>query len=154
MNAVTFVLIKNQPLFLCYVPAFYLFFPTSFNSQRTYQSFTMNCEFVFMLPCARKSLMWSRTCVILEAAESSSAKRSHSGSPVATTRKRPRAIEIPQPLRAAPASWAMLSQRMNHTWKYSAALAKVISDGAESMQSEDLSSRIVTESEYPTVRPT
>lgn len=60
---------------------------------------------------------------------------------------RPHAIDIPKPVWAAPAGWAMLTMQIQYAWTYKAAVAKLICDGAQSMHSEDLSSRIVTQSE-------
>lgn len=60
---------------------------------------------------------------------------------------RPRAIDIPEPLRAAPAAWTTLKAQIQYAWTFKAAVAKIISDGARSMCWEDLNSRIVTQSE-------
>jgi hypothetical protein len=63
---------------------------------------------------------------------------------------RPRAVDIPPPLRAAPASWGMLKAQIQYAWTYNTAVAKVICDSVQSMHSEDLNSRIVTQSKHLT----
>jgi hypothetical protein len=82
---------------------------------------------------------------------SSQGKRHHTDSTEAGTRRsrpnRPRAVNIPEPLRAAPAAWTMLKAQIQYAWTFKAAVAKIICDGAQSMRSEDLNSRIVTQSE-------
>ena len=60
--------------------------------------------------------------------------------------KRPSALDIPTPVRAAPQAWSMLNSQIQYAWTYNAAVAKLISDGTPcGMHSEDLSSRIITQ---------
>lgn len=58
--------------------------------------------------------------------------------------KRPRAMDIPLPVRAAPESWKNLSESLNTAWTYNASISKTIREGTHSMRMEDLNSRIVT----------
>lgn len=68
--------------------------------------------------------------------------------------KRPRALDIPTPLRAAPEAWSMLNSQIQYAWTYNAAVAKLISDGTpRGMHSEDLSSRIIEQGSKPCTLP-
>jgi hypothetical protein len=81
-------------------------------------------------------------------------KRHRTDSSVGVVRRprpnRPRAIDIPLPIRAAPAAWAALTAQIQYAWTYKAAVTKIICDGTRSMHSEDLNSRIVTQRELLT----
>jgi len=68
--------------------------------------------------------------------------------------KRPRALDIPMPVRAAPEAWSMLNSQIQYAWTYNSAVAKLISDGTpRGMHSEDLSSRIIERGSIPCTLP-
>jgi hypothetical protein len=127
-----------------------LTFINVFNFILDFQAYLMDgtLEFIF----------WYRVSLIADVdhciIEGPLRKRHHADSAQEDVRRsrqnRPRAIDIPQPVRAAPASWTVLTAQIQYAWTYNAAVAKIICDGARSMHSEDLSSRIVTQSELLT----
>jgi hypothetical protein len=109
----------------------------------------MNCKsvFIYCVPCVANVQSNLTSLQAIPNSWQGKRQRTESSNATTPTEKRVRAINPTQRVPAAPASWVMLQQQIQHTWTYNAARAKLITEGVQSMHSEDLSSHIVTKSE-------